>query len=110
MRKVYDGNNWTPCDTLDVAVSLLTQVIMLPLIGTEQGLGNLWFFAPLAFGAIGIGLALSSKWSGRKDVRLDRGAKSLGASVRTDVCNFRIYRRGHFLCDVARYADTGRGR
>jgi len=54
---------------LDVAVSLLTQVIMLPLIGTEQGLGNLWFFAPLAFGAIGIGLALSSKWSGRKDVR-----------------------------------------
>jgi hypothetical protein len=26
---------------LDIAVSLLTQVVMLPLIGTEQGLGNL---------------------------------------------------------------------
>jgi hypothetical protein len=54
---------------LDVTVSVIAQLIMLPLIGTEQGLGNLWFFVPLVFGATGIVLALSCKWSGTKEVR-----------------------------------------
>jgi hypothetical protein len=53
---------------LGLAVSIISQIIALPLIGTKTGIENLSLFAPTAFGLIGLALAWSGKTSGQNDV------------------------------------------
>lgn len=51
-----------------LAVSCLAQVISLPLMGTKNGLDNIFFFFPIGFASTAVIVALFGKRSGKSDI------------------------------------------